>query len=120
MKAIITILAAILILQAGMILAGNDNISTPAMNESVVITLAPSVPMEATFEEIVATIIEVDAISPDIPIVADFYDIAPEAGFTLMNLAPLTPAVADFDDSIDLTIETSAIAPVIPAFADFD
>jgi hypothetical protein len=120
MKATISIFAAILTLQAGILFAGNETISAPVANESAVITLAPSAPMEATFEDVATTVIDFVAIAPATPVEADFSDIAPDANIDLTNLAPLTPAVADFIDAIDVAIDANALAPVAPAIADFE
>jgi hypothetical protein len=120
MKATITILAAVFTLQAGILFAGNETISTPVASESAIITFAPSAPLEATFEDATTTVIDFVAIAPATPVEADFSDIAPDASIDLTNLAPLTPVVADFEDVIDVTIDITTLAPVTPAAADFE
>ena len=120
MKATITILAAVFTLQAGIVFAGNGTISTPVANESAIITLTPSSPLEATFEDVATAVIDIVAIAPAMPLEADFSDVAPDASIDLTNMAPLTPVVADFNDSVDVTIDINALAPVTPAAADFE
>ena len=119
MKATFTILTAVFTLQAGILFAGNETISVPVANESTVITLAPSAPLEATFEDVATAVIDFVAIAPVTPVEATFSDVTPDASIDLTNLAPLTPVVADFNDAIDTTIDITALAPVTPA-ADFE
>ena len=120
MKSTITILAAVLTLQAGILFAGNETISAPVANESAIITLAPSAPLEATFEDLTVTVIDFVAITPATPVEATYSDFAPDASTDLTNLAPLAPVVADFEDVIDVTIDITTLAPVTPAAADFE
>ena len=122
MKATITILAAVLTLNTGILFAGNEITSAPVTNENTtvnLISLAPSAPLEATFEYATISVIDLSALAPTILLEADFSDVAPDANTDLTSLAPLTPAVADFEDAIDVTIDISALAPVTPA-ADFE
>ena len=97
MKATITILAAVLTFQAGILFAGNEITSAPVTNESAMISLAPIMPAEATFEDINATTIDITNLAPSMPLEADFTDVTPDAIIDLMNLAPTTPATADFE-----------------------
>jgi len=96
MKATITILAAVLTLNAGILFAGNEIISAPVTNESFITAIAPITPTEATFEDFNPTTVDI------------------------ATLAPVTPAVAEFSDSISLTIDINALAPITPAAADFE
>ncbi|MCX6268841.1 MAG: hypothetical protein NTW16_16065 [Bacteroidetes bacterium] len=120
MKTTITILAAVLTLNAGILFAGNEISSAPIANESTFITLAPSAPMVATFEDAAIALVDFVSIAPVTPVEADFSDVAPDATIDLTNLAPLTPAMADFNDVVDVAIDTNALAPVAPATADFE
>jgi hypothetical protein len=100
MKATTIIMAAVLALQANVLFSENDNLSAPVTFEStsiVAMNLAPSTPMEATFEEAVV-VNEFSALAPSTPIEADFSDVAPVAGVDATVLAPTVPAEADFTD----------------------
>ena len=62
------------------------------------------------------------AITPVVPMVADFNDEAPATESSMINLAPVTPKEADFEE-ITETDNTSSIrdlGPVTPAVADFE
>lgn len=120
MKTTITILAAVLTLNAGILFAGNNTFSGTETTESAIITIAPSTPLEATFEDVNIAVLDFAAIMPSTPVEADFSDVAPDAAIDITNLMPSTPAVADFNDSTELTIAISALAPVTPAIADFE
>ncbi|MEI7501152.1 MAG: hypothetical protein WCK84_11980 [Bacteroidota bacterium] len=100
MKATTVIMAAVLTLQGSILFAGNESSAVPVRNESyasTLIMLAPTTPLEATFE---------DAASE---MVSNF------------ELAPVTPTVADFEDAIlVLTVDNRVLAPVTPAEADFE
>ena len=120
MKATFTIIAAVFTLQAGILFAGNETISTTVANESAITTIAPSVPLEATFDDATIAVVDFVSIAPSTPVEADFSDVAPSESFDLMSLTPVTPVVADFNDSIDLTVDVSALAPVAPTSADFE
>ena len=118
MKAITTIIiAAALALQVNVLFAGNDINSTAASNANNTIaltSLAPTVPMKATFEDAV-DMTEFASLAPTTPTEAQFEDISFEM-VSALNLAPLTPAVADFEDEIDF----NSLAPAVPAEADFE
>ena len=93
-------LTAIFCLQAVAIFAdGTDERSTANYSEAASVTLislAPSTPMEATFEEV------------------SLFNV-------IADLAPGTPTVADFeDDVIVMTVDNGILAPVTPAEADFE
>ncbi len=119
MKATITIFAAVLTLQASILFAGNKTISTPVANESAIITLAPSAPLEATFEETTVAVIGFIAIAPATPVETDFNEIAPDTSIDLTNLAPVIPVLADFEDVIDVAFDIYTFVPLTPA-ADFE
>jgi hypothetical protein len=118
MKATITILiAVVLTLSVNVLFAGNDITSVPAANANAVVTLtslAPTVPMEATFEDAVV-LNDLAYLAPTTPTEAQFEDLSIEL-ISALNLAPLTPAAADFEDEIDF----NSLAPIVPVEADFE
>ena len=122
MKTTTIIIAAIFTLQAGILFADNDNIVTPVTNETSVITLttlAPSTPVEATFEEMIP-VNEINSLIPVTPSEATFEEM-PADMISLVMLAPVMPVTADFNDSTDsVTIDSSTLAPITPATADFE
>ena len=115
MKATITILAAFLTLEAGILFAGNDNI-VPATNDNFTISLAPSTPIEANFEDI--TTISLVDLMPVMPFTATFDDM-PAIMPVLIALSPATPEIADFED-VDVPVDNAILAPVEPIVADFE
>jgi hypothetical protein len=118
MKTIITILATVLALQVNVIFAGNDEVSTPAANSVSSISLAPTTPVEATFEDEVV-MNEIAGLAPVMPSEATFEDAVPVA--EISGLIPVTPVVADFEDTAEvITIDITALAPVTPLEADFE
>ena len=83
------------------------------------LSLLPTTPTEATFEED-AAIMEVAGLTPVTPTEADFLDVILETNVDLNRLAPITPAEADFNDSIEgLTGNFWALSPTTPAETDF-
>ena len=101
MKTIVKIIiASVLALQMNILVAGNECTSSPTSNESAntaLISIAPTTPMEATFE-------------------SDTNDLA---GPT--NPAQLTQAMAGFENPVDaLTLDIETLAPKSPVEADFD
>jgi len=102
MKVTITLLAAVLTLQAGILVAGNDNLA-PVSNENSMISLAPATPVEATFEDVV-TINLIDFL-PVTPSEATFDD-KPALMPSIIDLSPETPAVADFEDAVYMIVST--------------
>ncbi len=67
-------------------------------------------------------VINLSALFPVTPMVADFSDGAPSTDISLVKLAPVTPKEADFEE-VTGTKNTSSIqdlAPVTPAAADFE
>jgi hypothetical protein len=98
MKTTTIIIAAIFTLQASILFAGNDHISTPAATETSAITLttlAPSTPVEATFEEM-SPVNEMNSLIPVTPTEATFEEM-PADTISLEMLAPVTPVTADFE-----------------------
>jgi len=91
------IIATVLALQVNLLFAGNESISAPAANESAAMSLAPSTPNEATFDDM-----STERSAP-------------------ADLAPVTPAMADFEDAVD-TISTDNVnlTPITPNEADFE
>jgi hypothetical protein len=122
MKTTTIIIAAIFTLQAGILFAGNDNISTSVSIETPAITfavLAPSTPVEATFEEM-PMLNETASLTPVAPAEASFEEM-PSDMFSLLMLAPATPITADFNDFVDaVTIDPASLAPVTPSTASFE
>ena len=118
MKTTITILATIFTLQAGILLAGNDDAGTRGETTSVsMASLAPVTPVEATFEDAVV-MFGFAGLAPVTPAEATFEDVPADI---IPDLAPLTPAAADFEDAADaVTIDLQSLAPVTPAEADFE
>jgi hypothetical protein len=117
------LLIAIFCLQAVAIFAeGTDSKSDARSNEavsSIFITLAPTMPVEATFED-VAVVSEFSALMPVTPMEADFNDVAAVESMDITNLAPVEPVEADFSDTPDMTIDNSILAPFTPFAADFE
>lgn len=72
-------------------------------------------------KEIVAGV-NVTALMPVTPMIADFYDGAPSVERTSVKLAPATPAEADFEETPvnNTRSATIELAPVTPADADFE
>lgn len=119
MKTKIIIIAAVLFLQAGFLFAGNESTSAPVASPIATIRLAPTTPVEATFEE-VAFVNECSALVPVTPWEATFEDMPTEM-ISMVDLAPSLPNVADFDDYVvTITIDNALLATVTPAFANFE
>ncbi|MCX6268848.1 MAG: hypothetical protein NTW16_16100 [Bacteroidetes bacterium] len=122
MKTTTTILAIIFTLQIGVLFAGNEIVTTPATEAASslnILSLAPSSPVEATFEDIV-----VDntffGLSPITPTVASFEDFSTEL-ISVKDISPIIPSVADFSDAIDqVTFDPGQLSPVTPFEADFE
>jgi len=122
MKTLTKILTVALTLQAGVLFAGNNLEWVPASRENVSLNteaLAPTVPLIATFEEIVMTNIY-KSFAPCNPMAAGFEET--EADINLIyDLAPVTPLVADFNDTPEIVNpDYSYLAPTTPAIADFE
>lgn len=118
MKSIKIIITVTLTLQFGFLFAGNEGY-TPVMEVNSVtsmMTLAPSTPVEATFEEVVVENTFID-LSPITPEAATFEDFSLEM-VSVKDLSPVVPSEADFSDTIQISVDQ--IAPVTPIIADFD
>ena len=107
MKATSTILAAILTLSMNVLFAGNDEATLKTGTTTFRVSLAPSTPAEATFEDVnelnatafvPAPTINITTLAPVTPIEADFA--SDDDTTTAGVLAPVTPSVADFSDGI--------------------
>lgn len=109
----------VLTLQAGVLFAGNEITSAPAARVSSTIALAPSVPVDVTFEDVATETLDISVLAPTTTLEADFNDVLPEAVINLATLAPLAPTAADFSDAIATTPDISVLSPVAPA-ADFE
>ena len=122
MKTTTTILAAIFTLQIGVLFAGNENITTPSTEVTSslnILYLAPSSPVEATFEDIAMDITFI-GLPPVTPVDASFEDFSLEM-ISVSNLSPIIPVVADFSDGIDqVSIDLGQLSPVTPFEADFE
>ncbi len=122
MKAITTILAAVLILSTSSLFAGNETSLAPVTNDNANITmafLAPVAPAEATFEDLSA-VNEIATLIPVTPSEATFEEITADVT-SIFGLAPVAPTQADFEDVVaDVTIDNGILAPVTPAIADFE
>ena len=117
MKATTIIIAAALALQVNVLFAGNDINSTPVANANVTIaltSLAPTVPVEATFEDVVV-LNDFAYLALTTPTEAPFENLSYEM-VSALNLAPAAPLTADVDEGIDF----SSFAPFVPAHADFE
>ena len=117
MKATTIIIAAALTLQMNILFAANEISSAPVANANTTITLnslAPSIPMEADFED-ASAMIDFANLAPSTPSEAAFDEMNYEMIATL-NLVPVNPAYADFEDPIDF----NSLVPSIPMEADFE
>ena len=125
----IYILAAFLGLQYNTIFAAVHFSESPGLSKEIMAVvssamLTPETPSEATFDdatEMNETGITPWAITPVIPMIADFNDAAPVTEISQLNLAPVTPKEADFEDETGTAITPPVrdLAPVAPADADF-
>ena len=121
MKITTIILALVYSLQVSTLFANNDFHTLIASNgicTSCCLSLLPTTPTEATFEDD-APLTEVVALAPITPVEADFSDVVPETSMDINTLAPVTPAEADFNDDINQTLDFNALTPTTPAEADF-
>ena len=122
MKTTKLILIAIFTLQIGFLFAGNKiltNSTTEITSSFNMVSLAPTSPVEAAFEEM---IVENTfwGFSPITPMVADFEDFSIEM-VSVNDLSPVIPSVADFSDTVDQSeIDFNILFPVIPVVADFE
>jgi len=100
-----TVLTAIfaLILTNNILYASNDIIANKEISASMSISLMPTTPKEATFEDVIE--LNINALAPVTPIEADFSDVDYEISTAFVVLAPITPSEAD---------------PVVPAVAEIE
>lgn len=99
--------------------------SNLTISEVAATMIAPATPAVATFEDVTETSsasININALSPVVPMVADFNDGAPVADVSTIVLAPSTPIVADFEDEKTISNITAIqdLAPATPVAADFE
>jgi len=98
MKAIKITLAIVLLLLVNSLFAENENSAAPSTDAGTAVNvtaLAPSVPSEATFEEVTSEV-------------------------NIMSLAPVTPEYATFGDAAPAMVNIRELAPVTPVEADFE
>ena len=118
MKATTTILATVFTLSMNVLFASNDGAVVKNETNSLQNSLAPTTPVEATFEDANDATATIFILAPSTPNEADFSDAISETIINITALAPVTPCEADFT-SVDETINVSALAPVTPSVADF-
>ncbi len=120
MKAIAIILTAVLSLQVGVLFAGTDVVvpSTEMNSTTTLVSIAPTTPVEATFEEIVLED-QFAGLSPVTLYEASFEDFSLEM-VSVKDLSPVTPLEADFSDAVEETIDINVLAPKTLLFADFE
>jgi len=115
MKATTIIIAAALTLSVNVLFASNDNASAPLAKAIATLTLlAPTVPMEATFEDAV-DMTDFASLAPVTPTEASIDEMNYEM-VSALNLAPIVPLSAEVEESDDF----SSLAPIVPAEADFE
>jgi len=112
-------MVTVLILQAGVLFAGNEISSAPSASAHSTILFAPVTPAEATFEEFIP-VMEVVVSGPVVPVEATFEETITET-LSVTDLAPGTPADADFEDVAGtFSPDTIGLAPIITDEADFE
>ena len=126
----IFILAAFLGFQFNTLFAAGNFNDPPASSNNlsgntVSVLLAPVTLTEATFEEsyeLNESLQLLAGLTPAIPVVADFNDVAPVPEVSATTLAPVTPREAVFEDETGNSgiITMKDLAPVTPAVADFE
>jgi hypothetical protein len=117
MKTTTIIIAAALTLSVNVLFAAAFDESAPKSNSNTEInfvSLAPDLPTEATFEEVITTN-DYGYLAPVTPVEAQFEEMPPEMDL-ILNMAPVTPTVADFETFV----ATNPLAPTTPAEADFE
>lgn len=87
--------------------------------------LAPTTPMEATFDDVAEAFSPVvinNPLAPATPMVADFSDGAPSMEINSVALAPVTPREADFEETsiLENASTTDDLSPATPADATFE
>jgi hypothetical protein len=124
------ILAAFIGLQSTALLAAKNFRELPfSSNEAVAGTmckmLIPATPLEATFDDFAETNLSdlnLLALAPVVPKIADFSDGAPVSEISPLILAPVTPKEAVFEDESEsgYAAPVQNIAPAAPVVADFE
>jgi hypothetical protein len=117
MKATTTILTVVLTLSMDVLFASNDGAAVNSETNSV-LTLAPSTPSEATFEEMTEATATLN-LAPVTPKEADFSDVAPQLTIDHLVLVPVTPSEADFSDD-EIPMNNVDLTPITPEVADFN
>ena len=123
MKASNIIISVLFALQVTFLFAANagEPVNTGSINSTILkISLAPTTPAVATFEDVPTTTSELNYLAPTTPAEAYFNDEVPVVTDSLKELAPVTPAEADFNDTVDPSPSIISLAPATPAEADFD
>ena len=101
MKTILTLVIAFGIQISGLV--ANNIGEVVNTNSTITLTsLAPTVPLEATFGETTEFDFSINLI-PDVPSEAEF-DNGIEVELAADSFSPVTPAVADFEEVVDLTL----------------
>jgi hypothetical protein len=125
MKTLTIIITAILSLQISTLFAGSDcpiDKSSIDNKASYCVSLAPTAPLEATFED-EEMILDLSKYAPSTPKEATFEDESETEGISaelLKSVAPSVPAQADFnDDDTVQSADLGLLAPKAPAEADF-
>ncbi|MEI6883459.1 MAG: hypothetical protein WCO02_03165 [Bacteroidota bacterium] len=116
MKASTIILSAVLTLIANVLFASNDILSVPVANATTVsmTSLAPTTPCEADFND-ATLMIDAAYLAPSMPTEASMEEMNYEM-VSALNLAPVNPSTADVDEEI----EYAYLTPAVPAEADFE
>ena len=116
-------------LQFNTIFAAANNKELSVLSNDIILNetcmLMPATPLEATFDDVAETNLSdmnILALAPVVPMVADFSDGAPITEISLLNLAPVTPKEASFEEEAESGIAGSIqnLAPATPAIADFE
>jgi len=100
------ILAALMLLSVnilsakGIVSANTDGYETAAIPLSLLTSLAPETPKEATFEDLspFETVLLLESLAPGTPVEAEFEDPASDLLSHILKLAPGLPKEADFND----------------------
>ena len=114
MKAVLILAFAFGIQISGLVANNIGEVVSP--NSTItLISLAPTVPMEAAFAEQTEFDFTMNLI-PDVPMEAEF-DNGIEVELAANSFAPILPLQADFDDDVLLT-DAGSFSPAVPLVAD--
>lgn len=118
MKAALVLLLAFGIQISGLV--ANNIGEVVNTNSTITLTsLAPTVPMEATFGDIAEFSSPLD-LNPVVPIEAWFCDnVELVEEMEANSLSPVLPLQADFDDGLNIQINDASFAPMVPTTAEF-